>query len=76
MGTCDTIGGTPRHNPSFDMDPPCEVCGKPVDECQCEPCPQCGALGCPLHGVKITPYRKKKRKHKMRKLSGNWRSYD
>lgn len=50
MGTYDTIGGTPRSNPEFDRDPPCEVCGKPVDECQCKPCPQCGVVGCPLHG--------------------------
>ena len=28
-------------------DEPCECCGKPVDECICEECPNCGAKGDP-----------------------------
>ena len=27
MGTYDTRGGSPRHDPSFDIDLPCVICG-------------------------------------------------
>ena len=64
MGTYDTIRGTPRRNPEFDLDPPCGVCGKPVDECQCPECPECGMVGCTVH-------RKDIEKPKMRMPSGN-----
>lgn len=48
---------------------------KKANECECRPCPQCGVVGCPLQGIKITPHRKKKRKHTMRMPSGNPRAY-
>lgn len=35
MGTYDTIGGTPRHDPAFDYDPPCDVCGDDPAVCDC-----------------------------------------
>ena len=47
MGTYDTIGGTPRHDPMFDLDSPCEVCGKDIDLCECPECPKCGSIGDP-----------------------------
>lgn len=45
MGTYDTRGGSPLHDPAADMpDPPCQVCGGFVDDgpphMQCD-CPQC-----------------------------------
>jgi len=42
MGTYDTIGGTPRHDPAFDYDPP-DICL----ECEIDPedCP--GEAACP-----------------------------
>ena len=35
MGTYDTIGGTPRHDPAFDCDPPtvCLECEIEPDDC-------------------------------------------
>lgn len=37
---------------------PCEACGRPVDDCICPECPQCGATGdviCyELHGLHLT----------------------
>lgn len=68
MGTYDTTGGTPRSDPELDRDPPCEVCGMPVDKCQCPECPVCGAVGCPEHRTDIE-------KPKMRMPSGNPRAY-
>lgn len=53
MGTYDTISGTPRNDPMFDSDPPCEICGKHIDECKCPPCPECGAVGCTEHKKKM-----------------------
>jgi hypothetical protein len=47
MGTYDTRGGTPRHDPSFDEDLPCAICGKDPYECECPECPVCGAAGDP-----------------------------
>lgn len=36
MGTYDTIGGTPRHDPMADYFPLCDVCGKdPSTDCEC-----------------------------------------
>lgn len=32
---------------------PCEVCGKPVDECECPECPECHEIGwaeCTING--------------------------
>jgi len=56
MGTYDTIGGTPRHNPMFDCDPPCDICGKDPYLCTCQECPICGEQGNPCcyveHGLK------------------------
>jgi len=51
MGTYDTIGGTPRHDPMFDMGYICQRCGKHVDKCGCPECPICGMVGCPGHEV-------------------------
>jgi len=47
MGTYDTIGGTPRHDPMFDEDPPCEICGKDSFDCECPECPICRTTGRP-----------------------------
>lgn len=47
MGTYDTIGGTPRHDPMFDYDPPCEICGNDPFDCTCPECPKCGTVGDP-----------------------------
>ncbi len=57
MGTYDTRGGTPRHDPMFDYDPPCAICGKdPSGDCDCPECPKCGTVGDPKcyieHGLK------------------------
>ena len=56
MGTYDTIGGTPRHDPMFDQDMPCEVCGRDPFYCICPVCPVCGVQGAPNcykeHGLK------------------------
>ena len=57
MGTYDTKGGTPRHDPAFDYDPPCEVCGfDPASDCNCPECPVCKETGNPKcykeHGLK------------------------
>ncbi|MBU0778006.1 hypothetical protein KKH23_09870 [Patescibacteria group bacterium] len=60
MGTYDTTGGTPKSDPERDRDPPCEVCGMPVDKCQCPECPE--------HRTDIE-------KPKMRMPSGNLRVY-
>ncbi len=64
MGTYDTIGGTPRHDPAFDYDLPCEVCGlDPYGDypggkgCNCPECPICGGIGDPRcfaeHGMTL-----------------------
>lgn len=65
MGTYDTIGGTPRHDPVFDSEPPCDTCtrtcrtcGRAANRCECETGPDCDKV-CP----EITP--------KMRMPSGN-----
>jgi len=47
MGTYDTVGGTPRHNPEFDRDLACEVCGRDPAQCICPICPVCGQQGNP-----------------------------
>lgn len=51
MGTYDTIGGTPRHDPNFEYDPPCDICGKDPGGgpfgCECPECPICGEIGNP-----------------------------
>lgn len=56
MGTYDTIGGTPRHDPEADMEKTCDVCGKLGDDCRCSECPKCGACGDPAcyveHGLR------------------------
>jgi hypothetical protein len=56
MGTYDTYGGTPIHNPAFDFDPLCGVCSLPVSSCECPECPVCGEAGNPVcyekHGLK------------------------
>jgi len=55
MGTYDTIGGTPQHDPAFDEDWLCEVCGKDPCDCECPECPVCGVCGdpkcCEDHGL-------------------------
>ena len=40
MGTYDTIGGTPRHNPEFDIDIPhcCEGCEDAGEDCCNDEC--------------------------------------
>jgi hypothetical protein len=55
MGTYDTRGGTPRHDPMFDEFPPCEVCGlDPALGCQCPECPICNEVANPnCYGVHI-----------------------
>lgn len=66
MGTYDTIGGTPRHDPAFDYDPPCAVCGLDPygdygdgsgDGCNCQECPVCRDYGNPRcygeHGMTV-----------------------
>jgi hypothetical protein len=45
MGTYDTIGGTPRHDPSFDHEGSCDICGHDPSDCICPECPVCGAQG-------------------------------
>jgi hypothetical protein len=35
MGTYDTRGGSPRHNPMFDADETCSGCSKTASECEC-----------------------------------------
>ncbi len=35
MGTLDTIGGTPRNNPTLDYFPICNICKKDCGECEC-----------------------------------------
>lgn len=69
MGTYDTIGGTPRHDTSFDNEPPCKICTrycskckKPSKDCECLNGPECDKK-C---GEGIT---------KMRMPSGNIRVY-
>ena len=47
MGTYDTRGGSPRHDPSFDIDLPCVICGNDPFYCTCPECPVCGAHGDP-----------------------------
>ena len=48
MGTYDTRGGTPRHNPEFDIDYPCDICHlDPSGDCTCPECEVCGASGDP-----------------------------
>lgn len=48
MGTYDTIGGTPRHDPEAERCEPCAVCGKdPGGDCRCPECPTCGEAGRP-----------------------------
>jgi len=47
MGTYNTRGGYPKHDPSFDYDPPCEICGKFPEDCICPECPVCGNYGDP-----------------------------
>lgn len=49
MGTYDRADGYPRHDPAFDADPPCAVCGMNVDDCKCPECQTCGSVGCPDH---------------------------
>jgi hypothetical protein len=38
---------------------PCQVCGKPVEDCTCPACPTCGVVGDPdcyfSHGMKRHP---------------------
>lgn len=47
MGTYDTIGGTPRHDPNADYDLPCEICDKDPALCECPECPICHEVGNP-----------------------------
>lgn len=35
MGTYDTRGGAPLHDPAADFEGPCEVCNKDLDDCEC-----------------------------------------
>jgi hypothetical protein len=44
--------------PYNQSDPPCAVCKRPVDDCICDECPQCGATGDPQcygfdHGMEL-----------------------
>lgn len=55
MGTYDTIGGTPRHDPIADETPLCEICGKHPFDCTCPICPICGQQGNP--NCLVTPGR-------------------
>lgn len=45
----------------------CEVCGKPIDDCICPECPECGAQGDPVcyekHGLVITEEQKTSKEH-------------
>jgi hypothetical protein len=47
MGTYDTRGGTPRHDPAADVFPACELCGHDASDCICPECPVCSATGDP-----------------------------
>jgi len=66
MGTYDTRGGTPRHDPCFDYDPPCEVCGGDPFDCPCPECPVCGVVGDPKcykeHGLSATSSKQEEQK--------------
>ena len=33
--------------PYNQVDPPCDVCGSPIDDCVCPECPRCHTLGNP-----------------------------
>ena len=46
MGTYDTRGGYPRHDPMFDEDPPCDGCGKDPYDCECILCHICESIPC------------------------------
>ena len=47
MGTYDNSFGGALHDPMFDYDGFCEVCEKPVDDCDCPVCPTCHEQGNP-----------------------------
>lgn len=57
MGTYDTLGGTPRHDPMFDNDGWCEICKRCGDACVCPECKVCGVHGDPRcyvqHGMEL-----------------------
>ena len=47
MGTYDTRGGAPRHDPAADVFPACDICGHEAGHCICPECPVCGTQGDP-----------------------------
>ena len=58
MGTYDTIGGTPRHDPMADFDPQCNICGLEAGSCVCPECAVCMEAGNPNcyqnHGLELS----------------------
>ena len=44
MGTYDTIGGTPRHDPAFDHDPPTVCLEYEIDPDDCPGEDRCGLV--------------------------------
>lgn len=56
MGSYDTRGGSPLHDPSADADLFCDVCKLHADDCSCPECPKCGMSGDPAcihnHGIR------------------------
>lgn len=58
MGTYDTRGGHPLHDPMADFFPPCDVCGGNPDSdgpgsCACPECPGCESIGGCEHWCKV-----------------------
>lgn len=41
MGTYDNRGGGALHDPAFDCDGACDVCGHDSADCPCPVCPVC-----------------------------------
>lgn len=66
MGTYDTIGGTPRYNTDFDIEPPCDICTRPCLKCK-KPSKDCECEEGPNWDNKCPP--------RMRMPSGNIRVY-
>jgi hypothetical protein len=38
------------------VDPPCDVCKRPADDCICDECPECGATGDPQCYMELSPH--------------------
>lgn len=67
MGTYDTRGGAPLHDPAADHEGACELCGFAAADCICPTCPICGTQGdknCVAnHGLRLTYHEFMERVH-------------